>query len=394
MALDLYAGFGTPVELQALHWRDMALTPISKLDDDAFTRVRIGLMSALEMGAFDFAHAAALGSSDLREALARVRRIELHQGLAVQSLLGTDHSPLELAIGHKQCAIEVAAALAQHEPDAVVAAALRFGMVEDLDHLYRLAALLDRVEGKDANNILQSYTDILPGRPTILQHRAPQDDLRAAYDTTTAHASTRIHVLTMLALARRLGTLFAHGAMTQADPVVRQLHAEIASIEEQHATHYESLLDPREGWLEQWLLHQAAEAVAYHACVQRETEPRIKALWERMLDYEIGQFHYVADLLRSHGGQDPQRIVPRELPDTLPFSSQRDYLRKALQEELELSVCAGVYVPRSQESQATRDYRTRVNAEGSPSESAAAGYIWSPGTELARLHAVAAPTTP
>ena len=39
-------------------------------------------------------------------------------------------------------------------------------------------ALLDRLEGKDANNILQSYTDILPGRPTIEHHRAPQDDLR------------------------------------------------------------------------------------------------------------------------------------------------------------------------------------------------------------------------
>lgn len=390
MALDLYASQGTPVELQAMHWRDMALTPISKLDDDAFTRVRVVLMAALEQGAVDFGHAAALGCADLRGALARVRRIELHQGLAVQSLLGTDHSALELAISHKQCAIEVGAALAQHEPDAVVAGALRFGMVEDLDHLYRLAALLDRVEGKDANNIVQSYTDILPGRPTILQHRAPQDDVRQPCDASTARAGTRLNVLTMLALSRRMAALFAQGALAQADPVVRQLHAEIASIEEQHATQFESLLDPREGWLEQWLLHQAAEALAYHACVQRETEPRIKALWERMLDYEIGQFHFVAELMRSHGGLDPQRVVPRELPDALPFASQRDYLRKTLQEQLELSACAGIHVPRSQESQATRDYRARVNAEGSPSESVAAGYVWSPGTELARLHAVAA----
>lgn len=31
---------------------------------------------------------------------------------------------------------------------------------------------MDRVAGGDANNILQSYTDILPGRPTSVEHRA------------------------------------------------------------------------------------------------------------------------------------------------------------------------------------------------------------------------------
>ena len=31
--------------------------------------------------------------------------------------------------------------------------------------MYRYFALLDRLEGKDANDILQSYTD-MPGRPT------------------------------------------------------------------------------------------------------------------------------------------------------------------------------------------------------------------------------------
>lgn len=386
MALDLYAEAGIALEQQALHWRDMALPPISKLDDDAFTRVRIVLVAALEHGAVDFAHAAARGASGLREALARVRRVELHQALAVQSLLGVDHSALELGIAHKQCSIEVAAALAQREPDALVGSALRFGLLDDVDHLYRLAALLDRVEGKDANNIVQSYTDIAPGRPTILQHRAAQDDLCLPHDALTAHAGTPMRVWTMLALSRRMGSWFAHSAIGQADPVVRQVHAEIASVDEQHATRYESLLDPREGWLEQWLLYQANEAMIYHACIEHETEPRVKALWERMLDYEIGQFRFVADLLRSQAGEDPQRIVPRNLPAALGFSSQRDYVRKVLADELELSARADAYVPRSQESQATRDYRARVNAEGSPSEAVAAGYTWSPGTELARLH--------
>src|SRR5437868_13095244 len=38
-----------------------------------------------------------------------------------------------------------------------------------------------------------------------------------------------------------------------------QLYAEIASIEEQHVTQYESIIDPDQTWLEQWLIHEATE---------------------------------------------------------------------------------------------------------------------------------------
>ena len=62
----------------------------------------------------------------------------------------------------------------------------RFGLLEDFDHMYRYSALMDRVEGKDANTILQSYTDILPGRPTAVEHRHPLDDLRQPYDRADA----------------------------------------------------------------------------------------------------------------------------------------------------------------------------------------------------------------
>ena len=71
------------------------------------------------------------------------------------------------------------AGVAQHEPDPYLAQVYRFGLLEDFDHLYRYSALMDRLEGKDANNILQSYTDILPGPPDRRSSTArPQDDLR------------------------------------------------------------------------------------------------------------------------------------------------------------------------------------------------------------------------
>src|SRR5690606_25022824 len=122
----------------------------------------------------------------LRQELARIRRIEHHQQTLVNWLNPADQSVLETTIGFEQVAIEVTAAVAKAEPDPYQAQTYRFGLLEDFDHMYRYAALMDRVEGKDANTIVQSYSDILPGRPTSLEHRHPDDDLRTSYDKDKA----------------------------------------------------------------------------------------------------------------------------------------------------------------------------------------------------------------
>ena len=82
-------------------------------------------------------------------------------------LLPPDLSPLETTIAFEQVAIEVTASVAQHEPDEYLAQVYRFGLLEDFDHLYRFSALMDRVCGADANTIVQNYSDIMPGRPTV-----------------------------------------------------------------------------------------------------------------------------------------------------------------------------------------------------------------------------------
>jgi len=81
-----------------------------------------------------------------------------------------DQSPLETTIGFEQVAIEVTASIALNEPDPYLAQIHRFGLLEDFDHLYRYSALMGRVTGKDANTLIQSYTDIIPGRPTAVDH--------------------------------------------------------------------------------------------------------------------------------------------------------------------------------------------------------------------------------
>src|SRR5829696_1614700 len=124
---------GVPLEKQVFDWRDIVRAPISKLNDDAFTRVRVVLMNGIEQEANRFQHATARVSRTLRLPLARVRRVEHHQQTLINWLLPPDQSPLETTIAYEQVAIEVTAHAALHEPDPYLAQVYRFGMLEDFD---------------------------------------------------------------------------------------------------------------------------------------------------------------------------------------------------------------------------------------------------------------------
>src|SRR5688572_4149043 len=232
MSLDLTKEKGVELDKQIFDWRDIVRTPTSKLDDDAFTRVRIILMNGIESEALRFQHSCARMNKDLQLALAQVRRAEQHQQTLVNWLLPADLSPLETTIGFEQVAIEITAAVAMREPDGYLAQVYRFGLLEDFDHLYRFSALMDRLTGKDANTILQSYSDILPGRPTSVEHRAPEDDLRRPYERRAAAPLSKLHAYTITAAENQTHDYYMTIGPMFSDPVARQLYAEIASIEE------------------------------------------------------------------------------------------------------------------------------------------------------------------
>lgn len=373
---------GCPLEQQKFTWREMAGKPISKLDDDAFTRVRIILMNGIELDALRLKHIGARFHGELRLPLAEVRRAEHHQATMVNWLLSADHSPLETTIAYEQVAIEVTAAVAQTEPDAYQAQTYRFGLLEDFDHLYRYSALLDRLEGKDANNILQGYTDIIPGRPTTFHHRAPEDDLRDAYQRESAALITKIHAAMITAAEYQTHDYYMNIGPTFADPLARQLYAEIASVEEQHVTQYGSLQDPNESFLEKWLIHEAMEAYNYYSCVDQESNPRIKAIWERFLDYELGHLNLVSELFERYERRDAGEILAGPLPRMVEFKSQRKFVRQVLADEVDLRAKGHEYVDRRNEGEASLDYRNQLNSAGVPAETVSAGYQWAPGTEL------------
>ena len=386
--MDFSKEKGVPLDAQQFDWLDMVRSPTSKLDDDAMTRVRIILMNGVEASAIRSQHAFSRANRDLRLALARIRRVEQHQQTLVNWLLPADLSPLETTIGFEQVAIEVTASVAQHEPDPYLAQVYRFGLLEDFDHMYRFSALMDRMQGLDSNSILQNYTDIMPGRPTSVEHRAPEDDLRRPYQRDKAAALTKLHAVTITAGEQQTHDFYMTIGPMFADPLARQLYAEIASIEQQHVTQYESLLDPDETILEKWLMHEVAEIYNYYSCLQYETNPRIKAVWERFLDYEIGHFHFVRELFEKIERRDPAEVVPMSLPEPIEYRKHREFVRRVLENEVGLRASGTEFISKEQESETSPSvlYRSRLNSKGSPSDAVAEGYRWKPGSELAGIN--------
>jgi hypothetical protein len=384
MAIDLLQDKGTPLDRQRFTWKDMVGKPISKLDDDAFSRVRVILMNGVELDSLRTKQVALRFNAEARVSLAQLMRVEQHQATAVNWMLSADHSPLETTIGYEQTAIEITASVAQLEPDPYLAQGYRYGLLEDFDHLYRYSALLDRLEGKDANNITQGYTDIVPSRPTLVHHRAPEHELLAPYPLDAALA-TKLNALTLTGAEYQTHDYYMNVGPLFADPLARQLYAEIASVESQHITHYGSMLNPHETVLEKLLLTEACEVWNYAGCAAQESNPRLKALWERFLDYELGHLHMARELFKSLERRDPAEVIGNSaLPPFIQFDSQRDFIRRVSENEIQLRKRGTEFVDEAQEGKSSLDYRQFINSEGSPSTAVSATYSWTPGTELMR----------
>lgn len=385
MTINLLSTRGCPLDKQKFTWKDMVSNPISKLDDDAFTRVRVILMNGIELDALRLKQMLIRMNAAARIPIAKLMRTEQHQATMINWLISADHSPLETTIAYEQVAIEVTASVAQNEPDPYLAQGYRFALLEDFDHLYRYSALLDRLEGKDANNITQGYTDIVPGRPTLAHHRAPENDLLAPYERSAPLAS-KLHAITLVGGEYQTHDYYMNIGPLFADPLARQLYAEIASVESQHITHYGAMINPDETPLEKLLLHEATEVFNYQACVDQETNPRLKAIWERFLDYELGHLNVVSELFKEIENRDPAEVLGSgDLPATVQFKSHREFVREVLEAETQLRKNGTAFVPPEQEGQASIDYRETLNASGSPSQAVAESYHWTPGTELSRV---------
>ena len=90
-----------------------------------------------------------------------------------------------------------------------------------------------------------------------------------------------------------------------------------------------------------------------------------------------------AQLFQEIERRDAAEVLDEKIRQPVEFASQRAYVRNVLRRELMLSSYGAELVNRQDEPDRTRHYRAHVNADDVPSNIAAAGYTWHPGTELA-----------
>lgn len=347
MAFDPLSEKGIPLDRQLRNWAELNVEPVDKKKSPAYTRCRIITMNGAEMEAMWFSRNFARHTTDieLKRQLAMTRRVEMQQQKVVNWLLPGDASPLETTIGYEQVAVDLTAWIARHEPDPYARQCYEFGLLEDFDHLYRYANLLDMLEGKKAQEIVQNLTEITPGRPTNLEHRHPYDDIRRPLDRNTSDPRSLLHALTIVAAEQQTLNFYCNIGNLPVEPLARSTYQEIAMIEEQHVSHYESLLDAGATWAEMLVLHEYNECYLYYSFMQHEDDPRIRQIWETHLGMEIEHLRLACELMKKLDRRDPTEILPKEIPETVKFESNKEYVRSVLAGQVSLTADGTDFVP-------------------------------------------------
>jgi len=360
---------GIAVDQQLRSWSDQSTQPYDVESVDPYTRCRVILMNGTEFESIMFSHQFARHTdvAEIKEALALSRRCDQQQQTAVAALVPGNETTLELTLGYEQEAVDLTAWLARNEPDPYVRQTLDFGLLEDFDHLYRYANLYEMLEGKKAERVVHSLTEVMPGRPTIQEHRHPLDDVRCHIEGHSAHPQTKLNALTIVAAEQAVMNFYMQMANRYMEPIARSLYAEIKEIEEQHVTQYESLLDPAMTWCENLVWHKYNEVYLYNSMMEQEPDTRIRALWELHCNMEITHLKDAVELMRKYEGREPEEIgLPATLPSAVTFESNKEYIRQVLATQVDMTTEGTSYgaAPHARYEQ----YRSAVNAGLVPSE--------------------------
>ena len=366
----------------------LALKSYDKYEVDPYTKTRIILMNGTEYESVWFYHQFArhCSNNDLRRELADIRRVEQQQQKRIGSLKPIDETILETTLSYEQLAVDLTAILAQREKNPNVRDQLNFALLEDFDHLYRFTDLLEMEEGQNYRKIIGNYTEIMPGRPTVAEHRNPVDDIRRPVNFTLADPITKINVSVITAAEQQTMNYYMNVAGFYHSEKGRKLFSEIAMIEEQHVSGYESLKDTDMTWLECMLNHEYNECYLYYSCYSDESNANVKKVWERHFNDELVHLQKAAELLLKYEGKDYRDVIlSPDFPQLLTFKDNKKYIREVLK-NIRLTAQRELYVPVSglKENNTFSLYQNIVlkNPNDAPSHKVIEDYIKKNGEDL------------
>jgi hypothetical protein len=378
---------GIALDSQIRNWRELTGVKYDKRAVRPYTRCRVITLNGAEFEGIKFSHEMArhVADPEAKRRLALVRRIEQQQQKVVAGMIPGDETVLETTLGYEQVAVDLTAWLARNEPLPHVRSALEFALLEDFDHLYRYANLLDRLEGTSAETIIgKGLTEVMPGRPTVSEHRHPLDSIRMPIDGSTVDFRTQMNVMTIVAGEQQTMNFYMNMANSYDNDLARALFTEIGMIEEQHVTHYESLMDPTTSWYKRLVMHEYNECYLYHSFWLEEEDPAIKRVWEMHLNMEVGHLREAVELMKKFDRKDPAQFLPKTMPEPIKFTSNADYVRKILAEQIELTENGFEYgnVNKLPKDHRFFGYNSRVNEGFAPSQDVISQRIGAKGEDF------------
>lgn len=309
----------------------------NKNNTDPYTKTRVILMNGTEYESVWFMHQFARHTKDkeILKALAIIRTQEQMQQKRIACLKPINESILETTIAYEQLAVDLTASLAIYEKDKDNKKALNFALLEDFDHLYRFSNLLAMDKKMDSKTLVGGYTEIMPGRPTICEHRYPMDNLKPCMNAQKSQLYSKLVACTITAAEQQTMNYYMNISQWYKNDLGRKLYSEIAMVEEEHVTQYESLKDPTMTWLEQWVMHEYSETYLYYSCYMHEVDPYIKKIWLDHFEMECCHLKIAVKFLQEYEGKKYQLVIgDGEYPELLKIGSHKDYIRDVLRETI------------------------------------------------------------
>ncbi|MBR7110339.1 MAG: hypothetical protein IKC83_00535, partial [Clostridia bacterium] len=189
------------------------------------------------------------------------------------------------------------------------------------------------------------YTEIMSGRPTISHHRFPKDNVKRSIVSGSADVQTVLNTMIITAAEQQTMNYYMNVTNFACSEMGRKLYEEIALVEEEHVTQYESLMDSRSTWLEMLLWHEYCECYLYWSCYMTETDQYIKSLWEENLAFEITHLHKAKELLEKYELKSYVEVIGEgEFPAPICLHENIDYVRKILGDTVQFTSKEEEYV--------------------------------------------------
>ena len=330
-----------------MDWKSLYPKPYNKQKTSPFTKTRVILLNGTEFESVWFLHQFARHCNipELKREIAMVRAQEQQQQKRISALKPKNENMLETTIAYEQLAIELTAILAKHEKNKNNKEALNFALLEDFDHLYRFANLLKMDFGIDAEDLVGKYTEIMPGRPTISEHRCPSDNVKVCLNSKTADPFSNLVAGIITAAEQQTMNFYMNLATFYKNDYGRKLFSEIGMIEEEHVTQYESLKDPTCSWLENWVMHEYTEAYLYYSAFCDESDIAIKKIWGEHFEAECAHLKTAIDCLKKYENKEYKTVLPKpEFPKLLQFGANKEYVREVLERTVTLTSDKEKYV--------------------------------------------------